>query len=218
MALANVIRVSLQGTMPNGEVWSINPVYQIGGVNTSEDISSTQCLAMATAIDALTIPTGLRAVNTNTVFWSGCRVEARKWNGDLVSQADHARATPVNGTVTNVAHPFQTSIVTSLRTTGTGARGRGRLYLPATGMTLDNTLRPNATLVGQTLTGMRQWLTAVGGAIGATTVNAPVLSVWSRVSASTLPVNSIQMGDVPDTQRRRRDSLIESYTALSYPT
>lgn len=218
MVFANVMRVSLQGAMPNGEVWSVNPTYQIGGVNTNENVTAEQCLAIATAIDALTIPTGVTGMNSNGVSFTGCRVEARQWDGTLVSQAEHARATPVMGSVSNLAHPFQTSMVASLRTSGVGARARGRLYFPATGVALTNTLRPVTLTVTTALSGVRTWLTSVGSAMSPTLTNAAVLSVWSRTSGSTLPVNTILMGDVLDTQRRRRDRLVESYSTLPYPS
>jgi hypothetical protein len=41
--------------------------------------------------------------------------------------------------------------------------------------------------------------------------------VWSRTNASTAPVTSINMGDVCDVQRRRRDALLENYQALAFP-
>jgi len=43
------------------------------------------------------------------------------------------------------------------------------------------------------------------------------LTVWSRKTANFHDVNSLQVGNVLDTQRRRRDTLIEAYTAVTYP-
>jgi len=44
-----------------------------------------------------------------------------------------------------------------------------------------------------------------------------ILAVWSRTLATTLGVTRIQMGDVLDTQRRRRDSQVENYQELAFP-
>jgi len=217
MPIANVIRVSIIGSMPSGELWSVNPVWQIGGVSTSEDISADEAQTMATAIAAIAPATGiLQQFSTSTTI-SGCRVEARRWDGTLAALAEGVKAAPAVGSGTS-QHPFQTSIVSSLRTGPPGASGRGRLYWPATGIVIASaTLRPANSVVSSFLSGVKTYLTSIGNAIDVSTDNAPVLSVWSRVGATTKPVTSIQAGDVLDTQRRRRDSLIEAYQSLSFP-
>lgn len=217
MAVANVIRVSIMGTQPGGEVWSVNPVWQIGGVSTAEDVTPEMCLAMATAIDALTIPAGLLAILNQFSNFNGTRVEARRWDGTLSAQAEHVR-TPVYGTGTTSTLPYQSSLVASLRTAGFGGSARGRLYWPATGVPLTAaTFRVSSSNVTSALAGVKTYLTSVTTALDASLVNSPVLSVWSRTNNSTQPVNSIQMGDVIDTQRRRRDKLPEAYLSTSFP-
>lgn len=217
MPVANVIRVSVIGSAPNGEVWSVNPVWQIGGVSTAEDISSDEAAAMATACGAVVVPTGLTGAMSTGFIASSIRVEARRWDGTLAAQAQVPMSASYAGTGSQV-HPYQTSIVASLRTSGVGASGRGRLYWPATGMTLGvGSNRPTSVNVLLVLTGMKTYLTSLGTALDVTLTNSPVLSVWSRKNLSTLPVTQIQMGDVLDVQRRRRDALIESYSNTTFP-
>jgi len=72
-------------------------------------------------------------------------------------------------------------------------------------------------VISNAVSGMKTYLTSLTAAIAPSLVNAPVLSVWSRTQAGTHPVTSLQAGDVLDVQRRRRDSLIETYTSLSFP-
>jgi hypothetical protein len=85
-------------------------------------------------------------------------------------------------------------------------------------MPLDaQTNRPSLGTVASALSGMKTLLAGVGTALDVTLTNSPVLSVWSRKNVGTQPVNAIQMGDVLDTQRRRRDQLIETYQGLSIP-
>lgn len=217
MAIANVIRVSVMGTQPGGEVWSVNPVFQIGGTSTSEDVTPEQCLEIATAIDAITIPAGLLAILNQFSNFNGTRVEARRWDGTLAAQAEHVR-TPVYGTGTTSTLPYQSSLVASLRTAGFGGSSRGRLYWPATGVPLTaSTFRVSSSNVTSALAGVKTYLTSVTTALEATLVNDCHLAVWSRTNNSTQWVNSIQMGDVIDTQRRRRDSLPEAYLSTSYP-
>jgi len=98
-----------------------------------------------------------------------------------------------------------------------GASGRGRLYIPATGFAVSpSNLRPLPANVTTALTGTKQYLTALSAAVTAN-VTDTILAVWSRKLATTLGVTRIQMGDVLDTQRRRRDSLIENYQEQAWP-
>lgn len=217
MAVANVIRVSILGSHPNGEVWSVNPVFQIGGVSTAEDVTAEQCLTMATAVDAIAVPTGLLNIMCGGTAFTGCRIEARRWDGTLSAQAEHARSPQVFGSGT-VVHPMSVAMVTSLRSTLPGASGRGRMYWPATGLTLQvTTMRPSTSLVTSALSAVKTYLTSIGAALDVTLTNSPVLSVWSRTNDITTPVNALNMGDVLDTQRRRRDGLLEAYSSTSWP-
>jgi hypothetical protein len=217
MAVANVIRVSIKGTMPGGELWSINPVFQIGGVSTAEDITTDQANAIALAVDAVTVPTDLRLALATSCAFTGIRVEARRWNGDLAAIGEHVKTTPVVGTGTS-QHPYQTSIVLSLRTAGVGGSGRGRAYIPATGLLIATTnLRPSSTAVSTILAAVKSYLSSVAAAVNTVTTNDVVLSVWSRLNESTQPVVALQMGDILDTQRRRRDGTVETYSSTTYP-
>lgn len=210
--MANLARVTIQGSMPSGEVWSINPVFSFAAPIA---ISTDECLAAATAIDAISIPAGLTAVNVADTKVTGCRFETRTAAGVLESVADHVRAVAIPGSAAN-AHPAQTSVVVSLRTSSSSATGKGRLYWPATGLTVQpTTLRFNGTQLTSFLTGMESYLALVRTAIrGVGGMNTAVLAVWSRTNASTLPVLQLRAGDVPDVQRRRRDKFIESYISV----
>lgn len=215
--MASVIRVSILGTMPGGEVWSVNPCFFLE--NEPTEITGSEALTIATAIDAIVVPTGIRAWMNTSTFVTGVRVEARDHQGLLEAQAEHTKGTAIVGTGTQ-SHPYQTSTVTSLRTVTAGARGRGRLYWPATGaVVIPSTLRMDSTILGQGLTGVRTYLAAFETAI-ATTAGPNSLAVWSRTTPGGAfhAVVNIRQGDVLDTQRRRRDALAESYTELTFPT
>jgi len=214
MAGTSVIRTSILGTMPGGEVWSVNPTFFC--LDEPADVTAAEALAIATAINSITIGTGLRAIMNPSTAVVGCRVEARDSDGTLRALGEHTRGTPVAGTGTT-SHPYQTSMVTSLRTSHPGGQGRGRLYWPATGVTLASaTLRVDSTTTGQALTAVRQYLVSITAAVAAS-AGPVVLCVWSRTGTAMHTVNTVRMGDVLDTQRRRRDSLNEAYTELAYP-
>lgn len=212
--MASVVRVSILGTMPGGEVWTVNPCFFL--LDEPASVSSAEALAIATAVDALTIPTGLRALwNTNT-FATGTRVEARSRTGLLEALGEHSRATAIAGTgVQN--HPYQTSVVTSLKSGFPGGQGRGRLYWPGTGAPITpSTLRIDATALGTALSAVKTYLAAIEGAVAAS-AGPTDLTVWSRTGTAFHIVTSLRMGDVADVQRRRRDALNEAYQETTFP-
>lgn len=109
------------------------------------------------------------------------------------------------GTAITNALPPQLSPCVSLRTARSGASYRGRYFVPA----------PNVNCVdavGRIVTArVTDILTAVSvahaAAIGATV--SGVVVIYSRTHRLTTVVNSLDVGNVWDTQRRRRDKLVE---------
>lgn len=213
--MSDVVRVSIFGTQPSGEEWSVNPVYAIGG-DFGVVVTPAQAQTIATAVaNAALLSTVAAGWATGTIL-TGARLEFRFLNGDLETQAEGIRTTPIAGTG-STAHPYQVAAVSSLRTAFPGASGRGRLYWPATGLLVSGgTLRPAAGTIGTFLGGIKSHLTAVQTAIDAT-LDGISLVVWSRKLQTTANVTQIQMGDVLDVQRRRRDVLVENVQSLSFP-
>lgn len=211
--MARLIRVSIKGTFPSNEVWSVNPVY--GFADPDVVTTPTQMSAAAAAVAAVAVPANLRGMMSTNTRINSFRLEARTAAGVLENLAENTLGSPVAGTGTT-PHTFQTAWCSSLRTTVVGASGRGRLYWPATGVTVDPTsMRPTnpspvsvAGAVQTYLSGIETALNTVWGGLG--------LGVWSRKNGSVNDVSTIQVGDVLDIQRRRRDSLIETYVSVSY--
>ena len=212
--MADVIRVSIRGTMPSGEVWSINPVYK---VTTGAVISAPELATAAAAINALTIPSALLLTLTSSCSVTGVQLEARTHAGVLEAQAEGLRTTPVAGTGPG-NKTFQTSVVGSLKTTAGGSHGRGRLYWPATGIeTNPATLRVTSTVHANLVTGFKSYLQLIETALDGAVDETVGLAVWSRTTSSSALVTQIRVGDVLDTQRRRRDAVPETYIAATYP-
>jgi hypothetical protein len=212
--MAGVLRVSVTGALPNGEVWSVNPVWLLGTGDFAlpyDDLNT-----IATAINNVTVPTGIRAYMTASTTVTGCRLEQRTLAGELLAQFEQQRSSPVAGNGAG-ALPMQAAVVTSLRTAASGASFRGRMYWPATGATLlSSSLRFEPTTLGLHLAGVKTYLSAITTAITATNASS-TLRVWSRTLESSTAVNRILAGDVPDVQRRRRDTAVETYQTLTYP-
>jgi hypothetical protein len=113
---------------------------------------------------------------------------------------------------TGITNPFppQLSVCVSLRTSRSGARYRGRFYLPAplasNGDTIGRIVAARVTDVTTALS------TAFSAAIGVGP--SVIVMIYSRVGRSVEPVLSLDVGNVMDTQRRRRDKLVEVRTSV----
>lgn len=122
-----------------------------------------------------------------------------------------------NGNGSSNTLPLQCSVVASHRTAQTGKRGRGRQFLPA--------LDQNSIDAAGRLTSDAQ--TAIANAqhdalVAASYIDpdntAVIPAVISNTGTATAPnlnkyatINAVRVGNVVDTQRRRRNKLVESY-------
>lgn len=212
--MTGILKTSILGQLPNGEVWSVNPCWF--GIVGDLPLTYDQLNTIATAINAVAVPTALRGNWSTGTAVTGVRLEHRELDGSLLAQLEQTRPAIAVGS-SSTPLPMQAAAVTSLRTTSSGAHARGRLYWPATGALLDGTsLRLASAVVTNYISGVKTYLSGIATAIGATSPS-PTLSVWSRALATTYPVNRILVGDIPDVQRRRRDAAIETYVTSSYP-
>lgn len=212
---SQILRVSIRGALPGGEVWSVNPCWEVNG-QVGDIVTAGQAQTLATAIANVAYPTALTQAMSAGTTVSSIRVEGRRLDGALEVQAEAALLGLTNGTGAQ-AHPYQTAIVLSLRTPGVGASSRGRMYWPATAQSLDaTTLRLTTSNANSLLTGFKTFLSGVETAIHVTLPEAN-LTVWSRSTQNFHNVNGLQLGNILDTQRRRRDRLIEGYVGVSFP-
>lgn len=211
--MADLMKVSIKGQMPGGEVWSVNPVFSLP-IGTS--INYDELLPIATAIAALTVPTGLRAIWSPQTYITGVRLELRTLADDLEVNAEAAVPSPAFGSGSSRL-VYQSSVCVSLATGTPGGRGRGRIYWPATGAGVDTTtLRLDSTLRAGVLAGTKSYFEAITGAIDGLIAGGTALMVFSRTAPDLYPVNRLRVGDVIDTQRRRRDALAETYVSVDY--
>jgi hypothetical protein len=212
--MPNIMKVSILGDNPGGEVWSINPCYH--SVTADPVPTFSQMNTVATAINAIVLSAGVTSYFATSTRVTGVRIEHRNLDGSLNILFEQPRAVPVPGTG-NTPHPMQTSAVVSLRTALPGATHRGRLYFPATAAPLvAGTMRFTAAGRDSFLLGTKTYLAAIKTALNAT-LTGYELVVWSRKNDSEALVNKLMVGDVPDVQRRRRDTQVEVYGEQSYP-
>lgn len=209
-------RVSILGAITGGEVWSINPVFDPTGEFPGWNQAAAD--AATAAIDALTVPANLLAALSSSFTVTGCRLEVRDdTTDDLIGTSTHVKGTPQAGSGTP-RMPAQASIVCSVRTDSPGASGRGRIYWPAAGITVASTMRVSTPTPAALVADFKTYLTAVQGALASAfpTIGFS-LAVRSQTKKTTPHATRIQVGDVVDTQRRRRDRLAESYSSVAFP-
>lgn len=211
--MAEILKIGILGSLPNGEKWSVNPVWSLPSNPT---VSWDDLNTLGDAISVIAIPTGLKAMwNPNTGL-TGHRLEARSASGAVEAIVEKSQGGTVPGTGT-ANNPLQTCVVASLRTPGATARTRGRLYWPGTGVSLTSAaLRIGSSDQTTFQTGIKTYLSGIEAAIVAKYPSA-ALVVWSRLGNSIALVNRILIGDIPDVQRRRRDVVVENYKSVNYP-
>lgn len=104
--------------------------------------------------------------------------------------------------------PFQCAPAVSFRTAFATRWGRGRLYLPPPSAGVLSAGRLSTSAQATILSAMETLFAGLQGD-GLTPV------IWSRTRLETTPIVSIDVGDVIDTQRRRRGSLVEERTSAN---
>lgn len=214
------IRVGLRGTLPGGESWSVNPAYNETTDVVTWDQSEGQ--AAATAIGAIAVPTSLKNLMSSAATMATVRVERRSDANVLIGAAE-AAWTGGGPSGTAPSKTFQTSAVLSLRSNVPGARGRGRLYWPALGAVLSaTTLRLANPTTTSVATDSASYLDLIETALKNAFHPTPDLidfhlAVYSPTTSSKTDITRIEVGDILDTQRRRRDKAVESYASHSYP-
>jgi len=112
------------------------------------------------------------------------------------------------GSITGNQLPFQVAVVISLLTDTATRHGRGRLYLPAP----DVSMCTNGALSSTCLTNLDAGFTALFDSLN-TGGLTPV--VRNRTGHTSTVVTSARVGSVFDTQRRRRNKIAETYTAIA---
>lgn len=217
-------RVIVKGSLGGVEEWSTGASFSFFA-SVFSGFNQTQCESIVqrllTNIPLASWPTALRnllAVGNSITGW---RVETHQEDESISAVAENNYAVPVAGLTTPTKTP-QDAVVISLRSGTPGARGRGRMYWPALGANLGATFKLTSPTPGAIAADARTLLKLIGdqlnAELAANSIVATVeLAVRSQVSHDNNPVIRLQVGDVLDTQRRRRDALAEAYSVVAYP-
>lgn len=114
------------------------------------------------------------------------------------------------GSITGNVLPFQVAIVVSLQTALATRSGRGRFYLPPPDVSMVTAGKLSSTCT----TNLHAGLVLLFSSLNSNNLTPVVRNRTAHVSTT---ITAGRLGDVFDTQRRRRDSLVETYTAVAIP-
>lgn len=211
------VRVSILGTMVGTEVWSINPVFDPTG-EFPGGVSQSALDAAAQAIANRSVPTQLLNQLSTSGQRTGARVEVRDDATDALIATSTASSATVSSGVGAIAMPSQSAMVISIRTDTPGGSGRGRLYWPCLVKGLDINGKVATVNVAAFIADAKAYLLGIRSDLAAAfpTIGFD-LAVRSKTTHTTPHAVRVQAGNVIDTQRRRRDAVIEQYSTLNFP-
>jgi hypothetical protein len=196
VAVPNTSRYVVEGSLPGGEAfafgWAATGPNQ-GTVNAQAAVDATLASSQFAAF--------LAAIKV--IANTGCAFQRLRLyvygNGGLLVDSAFAAITGVSGTGSPKL-PNQCALAVSLRSAINTRSGRGRMYLPATGATVDAT-------TGK-MTNSLATIASTTAALMASTQG----QIASETQAISRPVVRVSVGDVVDTIRARRNRLVEAYT------
>lgn len=190
--------------------WNGSETFNFGLHATSSaataQVATTWSQALTEAWSGAGTPTGAlnAAYNPDVIVETATASLLTEATGQQTARADVAVNLP--GTSAEDTLPPQVAITVSLRTDVANRTGRGRFYLPSPAT--------NAVTAGRINTAIQQnivnaWIRAFA-ALDSGGIT-PVL--YSRSTHTTITITSFNVGDVFDTQRRRRNQLVEQRIA-----
>lgn len=194
-------RLNLQGVVYSAEQ------FQHGVTVTSGELLTAVADDAEAAIEANLLVSGFLTIFPPGVTWNLLTVSQLGGPGDPVV-ASTTRSLSAAGSAGAEGLPAQCAVVVSHLTAGAGSRNRGRMYLPPPAA---NAILTNGRLESTATAAIADAVQATYEALVTAGSTPVVLSEVAGGTSST--ISSIRVGDVIDTQRRRRGDLGEVYTS-----
>lgn len=205
------IQYTFSGGLPGGEIWSCSMRTAAAAV-TLEQLQEAALFA-GTAFKAMWETAGsVRASNPPSVTFTKTTARLIGADGIAIFVAEDTIRQSA-GNAGGQGAPNQSALVATLATPKAGRTGKGRMYFPWLFPAFtEGTDKLNPTTLNPFAAAMAAMLDTHADGPGGTW--GPFrIAVQSRVigSPSVSPVTSVRIGDVMDTQRRRRNKVIETY-------
>lgn len=196
-----LFRLVASGTTP-GEIFSFT-MHAAGTLSTAD--------AAQKFADALTAAWGAGMAGLTTADIDLTAAAAASIDPATEGQITRAEVVlALTGTDVGQMLPFQCATVISLLTASATRSGRGRFYLPPLAVSVLDGGRISAASLATLDTAWTAFFDSLNTS-GLTVV------VRNRASHISTGVTSARVGDVIDTQRRRRNKLQETYLAIDVP-
>lgn len=202
-------RVIFSGQLFGSEEWSCGFSYASpsGGIIDDYEALTSWGLSVGALNAGSVLPASLRQLLTTAGTIRVIRLEARSSTGKLIQAGEWTPAAPIAGSGAP-SKTFQSALVLGIRTGRPGRSYRGRAFWPALGAVTSNitgriSTPSTATIASETA----KFLADVGRAVPGPEVLVPY--VESRTLRVATRATSIDVGDVLDVMRRRRDKLTE---------
>lgn len=199
----------MQGT----EEWSTG--FHIGGQSADvEPPTEEGCAVIAAAWKTFFQTTAVSISNK----WQTTGVKLATLDTDGSSygneQAYFYESTPYSGTG-NIHWPAQIALVATLTSeVPRGLASKGRMYLPGVASSLTDSGKLASTTVSSVATALKAFFDDINSSIEMPGV-VTIASKGSKPPLVGAPITrtatGLRIGDVPDTQRRRRNQLVEVY-------
>jgi hypothetical protein len=211
-----VTRVTIMGTMYNtAEIW--NTGFFVG-TETADVTPPTQAAAdmVKTAWQTFFTATG-NSINYQFKT-TGVKLALVNTDGhdDLAHIVTSMYTSPIAGAETGSGHPPQIALVASLIAgTAKGVGHRGRMYLPGVAAPMDTTGHITTSYPASIATTLATFFSTVNSSFDSpgTVINASKGGTGFNLAP---PINrsitDVNVGNVYDTQRRRRNALVETYS------
>lgn len=186
----------MAGQLPSAEVWSCGlHVSSAGNIDSAMDSWALYTNYLWNTRVAFT-----KHFATTVTLASQTVYELDQASGKAVDKRERVAAGA--GTSANLCLPQEVAEVVSLRTAAPGPAGRGRMFLPpVTVAAVTNQARIDPAVTQDLRAEVYELLSQLGS-----TAHAPILYSKGRANR---PITQVEVGDVFDAMRSRRDSLKE---------
>lgn len=206
------------GSQPGGEIWQTGIRYQKYSVPTGTWADAFAGIGLADIYDdiATWFADGDVGINQYTTLrWA--KLASIGTDGSYtLDPRIHEAGSPTAGGSSTTAFPNQVCQVYSLRTgTEIGKANYGKMYVPtgALGFGADTRVFSSLTQTAKAAK-FKTMFNAVAGEMDS--IIQPLRPAIFSTAGVTRPITEFNLGNVPDTQRRRRGAMVETRTSDTF--
>lgn len=210
---AGLVRVDFLGLLPGGDEFMNRFYWDTGSTDIDDDL--LEAIADNAVDGLINVATELQDFYRANTVWSPAKAT---WidpaTNTTISDA-YGTATGAGVRVGGQSMPNQLCAVTTFRTGTDSGSTRGRTYLPAPcSVAYTDAGRFTADFIDAALASWASVLDAIRTNVTGMD-SGP--SQYSEKNHAQAVVTAIEVGDVPDTQRRRTNAMSEARSALTVP-